>query len=173
MALYGESRDISMFRHVNRELMWNIISQECVYYKYMLGETKVNMYGEATDGRYFQNPVILFALIERSAQTNPISMNDVGFEWPIVFKFLRDDLVDADVVPEVGDIIMYNNGYWEVDNTNANEYFVGKDPQYPYYDDNGENPLNPGLENFGWNTAIICDAHYVPSDRVNIELSRL
>ncbi len=43
MALYGEARDISFFRNINRELMGNIISQQCVYYKYELGETKVNI----------------------------------------------------------------------------------------------------------------------------------
>ena len=46
MALYGEARDISLFRHFNRELMGNIISQQCVYYKYDIEETKVNIYGE-------------------------------------------------------------------------------------------------------------------------------
>lgn len=173
MALYGEARDISLFRHINRELMGNIISQECVYYKYMLTETKVNMYGEAAEGRYFQGPVLINALLQRDNQTSPIQDENVGFSWNITFKFLRDDLVDANLVPEVGDVIMYNNGYWEIDNTDANQYFVGKDPQYPYYDDNGNNPLNPGLENFGWNTSIICSAHYVPSDRLNLELSRL
>jgi hypothetical protein len=30
---------------------------------------------------------------------------------------------------------MYNEGYYEVDNTNANQYFVGKNPDYPYLDD--------------------------------------
>ena len=33
MALYGGQRDISLFRHVNRELIGDIISQEVVYYK--------------------------------------------------------------------------------------------------------------------------------------------
>jgi hypothetical protein len=173
MALYGEARDISMFRYINRELMGNIISQECVYYKYKLAETKVNLYGEATEGRYFLPPVILNSLIDRNDQTSPIQDENVGFAWNITFKFLRDDLVDANVVPEVGDIIMYQDGYWEVDNTNANKFFTGKDPQYPYYDDTNNNPLNPGLENFGWNVAVECVAHYVPGDRVNIQIARL
>jgi len=173
MALYGEARDISMFRHINRELMGNIISEECVYYKYRLLETKVNMYGEATDGRTFEDPVILSALIERGEQSNPIQDGNVGFTWLITFKFLRDDLVDANLVPQVGDIIMFQNGYWEVDNTNINQLFVGKDPDYPYYDSEGNNPLNPGLEYFGYNASVICETHYVPSDRVNIEISRL
>ena len=46
MALYGEARDISLFRHINRELMGNIISQQCIYYKYDIEDTKVNIYGK-------------------------------------------------------------------------------------------------------------------------------
>ena len=42
-----------------------------------------------------------------------------------------------------------------------------------YYDSNGNNPLNPGLEEFGWSVEVKCECHYVPSDRVNIILSRM
>jgi hypothetical protein len=66
MALYGEARDISMFRYINRELMHNIISQECVLYKFNLDETKVNVYGEASSNKYYNRPVILYCLIEAS-----------------------------------------------------------------------------------------------------------
>jgi hypothetical protein len=173
MALFGGSRDISLFRTLNRELMGNIISQEVVFYKCDITETKVNMYGEASGGRVFNPPVLLNALIERNDQTSPIQDDEVGFSWPITFKFLRDDLVDANVVPDVGDFIMYQEGYWEIDNTNSNQYFVGKHPDYPYYDDNGNNPLNPGLEEFGYSVSIICAAHYVPADRLNIIRQRL
>ena len=58
MALYGGARDISLFQKVNRELMGNIITQQCVYYKLRLNETKVNMYGEAAGARYYKEPVI-------------------------------------------------------------------------------------------------------------------
>jgi nitrate/nitrite-specific signal transduction histidine kinase len=40
MALFGQARDISMFRYINRELMQNIISQQVVFYKYKVAETK-------------------------------------------------------------------------------------------------------------------------------------
>jgi hypothetical protein len=194
MALYGGSRDISMFRRVNRELMGNIISQEIIYYKYKVGETKTNMYGEASEGRTFADPVMLFALIEVEGTTSPTSDLGVDFNWPITVRLLRDDLISklnpdnqgsfgtfqtpfiqygVDIHPEVGDIIGYQNGYWEVDNTNQTQYFVGKDPQYPYYDANGQNPLNPGLEDFGYNVDVELTCHYVPSDRVNIILSRM
>jgi hypothetical protein len=72
---------------------------------------------------------------------------------------------------------MYNNGYYEVDNTNANQFFVGKNPDYPYDDDTGNNPLSAqgefNLENYGYNVSIICQTHYVPGDRVNIIKERL
>ena len=170
MALYGQMRDISMFRFVNRELMQKIISQQVVFYKYKVGETKVNMYGEAAGSRYYYEPVILNALIARSDQEFPQDdLVGVDFQWGVDFRFFRDDLVDAQVVPEVGDIVMYYERYYEVHTTNANQYFVGKNPDYPY----DENPLNPGLDQFGYNVEVRCDCHYVPSDRLNIIKSRM
>ena len=195
MALYGGARDISMFRRVNRELMGSIISEEVIYYKYNITTTKTNMYGESVEGRNFADPVMLFALVDKGPQESPTSDLGVDFTWTMTFRFLRDDLISklneanqgqpfntyqqpniqygADLHPEVGDIIQYQNGYWEVDNTNATQFFVGKDPQYPYYDADGNNPLNTGLENFGYNVEIRCDCHYVPSDRLNIIKSRM
>lgn len=170
MALYGGSRDISLFRGINKELLGNIISQQCVYYKLKLNETKVNMYGEAAGARYYYEPVILNALIERQDQDFIASdALSVDFQWGVDFKFFRDDLVTADLVPEVGDIIMYYEGYYEVDVTNANQFFIGKNPQYPYK----QNPLNPGLEGFGSSISIICKTHYTPADKVQITKERI
>ena len=170
MALYGGARDISLFNKVNKELLGNIITQQCVYYKLRLNETKVNMYGEAAGARYYKEPVIFNVLIERGDQEYPDDdILGVNFNRSLDFKFFRDDLVDADVVPEVGDIIMYYEGYYEVDSTIGNQYFVGKDPRYPY----NTNPLNPGLENFGANLSIICKTHYTPADKVQITKERI
>jgi hypothetical protein len=164
MAIFGSSRDVSMIRKVNRELMGNVISQECVFYKVNESQTLVNMYGEQQGGRYFSPPVIFNCLIEVGDQTAPTGDGLVGFDWPMTFRFLRDDLVDANLVPAIGDFIMYQNAYWEVDNENMTHFFVGKDPDYPY----NTNPLNPGLEFFGYNVDVICQCHYVPQDRINI-----
>ena len=170
MALYGGLRDTSLFKKVNKELLGNIITQQCVYYKLRLNETKVNMYGEAAGARYYKEPVIFNALIERGDQEYPDDdILGVNFNRSLDFKFFREDLVDADVVPEVGDIIMYYEGYYEVDSTVGNQYFVGKDPRYPY----NTNPLNPGLENFGANLSIICKTHYTPADKVQITKERI
>lgn len=169
MALYGTQRDVSLFRHLNRELLWDIITQQCVYYQFKTEDTKVNIYGEAAGAKYYGEPVILNMLVDRGDNTSPTGDFGVDYDRPMTFKFFRDDLVDAKLVPDVGDIIMWYEGYWEVENTNANQLFVGKDPDYPY----NENPLNPGLENYGTNLSIMCVAHYVPADRVQITKERI
>ena len=66
MALFGSARDISLFRHINRELMADIITQQCSFYKYKLEETKVNIYGEAAEEKYYMGPVLLNCLITHS-----------------------------------------------------------------------------------------------------------
>lgn len=169
MALFASSRDASFLRYMNREVMGNVISQQCAIYKYKLAETKINMYGESSGGKFFEQPVLLFALITIGDNTSPTSELGVNFDWPMSFAFLRDDLVDANVHPEVGDVILYQESYWEVDNTNITQFWGGKDPDYPY----NVNPTNPGLEEFGYNVSVTCECHYVPSDRVNIIRTRL
>jgi hypothetical protein len=169
MALFGSARDISLFRHVNRELLWDIITQQCVFYQLKANETKVNMYGEASGARYYAEPVLLNMLVERGDFSSPTDDFGVTTDSPMTFRFIRDDLVDASVLPEVGDIVMWYESYWEIDNVNNNQLFVGKDPDYPY----NTNPLNPGLDYFGYNVSTICTAHYVPADKVQITRERL
>jgi len=169
MALYGTQRDVSLFRHLNRELLWDIITQQCVYYQFKTEDTKTNIYGEAAGAKYYGEPVILNMLVDRGDNTSPTGDFGVDYDRPMTFKFFRDDLVDANLVPDVGDIIMWYEGYWEVENTNANQLFVGKDPDYPY----NTNPLNPGLENYGTNLSIMCVCHYIPADKVQITKERI
>ena len=147
MALFGSQRDISLFRHINRELLWDVVTQQCAVYKVKLDQTKVNIYGEASGERFYFDPVLINALIQRGDKTQTTGDMGVDATREMEFRFLRDDLVASQLVPEVGDIILYQESYFEVDNVNDNQLFVGKDPDYPY----NQNPLNPGLEEFGAN----------------------
>ena len=169
MALFGGARDISMFRKVNRELLGDIITQQVAIYKYVLDKTKVNMYGESSGGKFFTGPILLNALIEVGDNTSPTNEFGVDFNWSIKVAFLVDDLTDANIIPEVGDVLLYQESYFEIDNTVHTQYFAGKDPDYPY----SQNPLNPGLDQFGYNVSLICETYYVPADRINITKQRL
>jgi len=185
MALFGGERDISLFRHINRELMGDIISQQAAFYKFRLEETKTNIYGEASGTKYYMGPVLLNCLVVRPEQEFPESDLGIDFNWGLEFRFLRDDLLDkakdfnaewqfsnvygANLVPEVGDVILYQNSYYEVETTNASQYFVGKNPDYP----NVPNPLEDDLDKFGYNVSIICKTHYMPADKLGITQERL
>tara|TARA_B100001093_G_C26512031_1_gene877894 strand:- start:299 stop:808 length:510 start_codon:yes stop_codon:yes gene_type:complete len=169
MALFGTQRDVSLIRNINRELMGDIITQQCAVYKLNLGKTRVNIYGESSGAKYYQDPVLLNVLLERGDQTYNSSDMGVDYSREVEFRFFRDDLVDASLVIEPGDILLYYESYFEVDTIKDNQLFVGKDPRYPY----NSNPLNPGLEEFGSNLSIICSTHYTPADRVQITRERL
>tara|TARA_R100000479_G_scaffold148962_1_gene84509 strand:- start:314 stop:823 length:510 start_codon:yes stop_codon:yes gene_type:complete len=169
MALFGTQRDVSLIRNINRELLGDIITQQCAVYKLNLEETRVNIYGESSGAKYYQDPVLLNVLLERGDQTYNSSDMGVDYSREVEFRFFRDDLVDASLVIEPGDILLYYESYFEVDSIKDNQLFVGKDPRYPY----NSNPLNPGLENFGTNLSIICKTHYTPADRVQITRERL
>jgi hypothetical protein len=169
MALFGGARDISMFRKVNRELLGDVITQQCALYRHILDRTKVNMYGEASGGKFFNPPILLNALITVADNTSPTNEFGVDFDWSIKVAFLRDDLIDENIHPEIGDVILYQESYFEIDNTNTRQYFAGKDPDYPY----SQNPLNPNLEDFGYNVSVVCETHYIPADSINIIKQRL
>ena len=68
MAIFGSSRDISAFRHINRELLGDIITQQVSFYKFKLGETIVNIYGEASGEKYYDGPLLVNCLINRVDQ---------------------------------------------------------------------------------------------------------
>ena len=195
MALFGQARDISMFRYVNRELMGNIISQQAAFYKLRLSQTNFNMYGEAAEAKFYDGPILLYTLIDLPDQEWSTDDLGVNFNWKPTFRFLRDDLLDklkdfnedtiygANLVPQPGDIILYETAYYEVTATNAAQYFVGKDPDYPNSPQPSNpagatyplpSPLwNPGLDEFGYNVSIICQTTYVPADKVGITIERM
>ena len=70
MALFGGARDISLFRHINRELINELIDTRCDVYKHSIFDTKENLYGEALR-KVFLPGVRIAGLIEKNgAQTN-------------------------------------------------------------------------------------------------------
>lgn len=163
MALFGTARDARMQTGVARELINNVVSQQIGYYKVVLTETPANVYGEAITKQYI-GPVLLNCLITRGDFSIVIDNFGPDSRRTVDFSFLRADLVVANVVPAVGDIVMYNELYYEVDNTNENQLFLGKDPSYSY---------SAGLENFGNSVSIILNTHLTSPERLGIAQHRL
>ena len=167
--MFTRDRDWSLMRHINRELMGNIVTQQCAIYQYQLEQTKVNLYGEAAEEKYFDGPYLFNVFINRANQEFLENLEGIQYNQPIEFYFLRDDLVEKDVVPRVGDVILYEESYFGVQSTIENQYWGGKNPEYPNNDSDGEpNPLNPGLEKYGNNVSILVSTYYIPADKLSL-----
>lgn len=164
MALFGTVRDAIMQLGVASEFVSNVVTQQIGYYKVILNQTPPNVYGEALVKDYI-GPILINCLIVRGDYTT-ITDNNFGPDSrrDVDFRFLKQDLEYASIVPETGDIVMYNELYYEVDNVNENQYFLGKDPQYAY---------SQGLNNFGASFSIILNTHYTSPERLGITRQRL
>ena len=167
--MFARSRDVSLVNKLNRELLGNVITQQASFYKYKLEETKVNLYGESAGEKFYDGPFIFNCLIDRDPQQYGETEEGIFFNQRINFYFFRQDLKDAQVEAEIGDIILYQEGYYGVHSTVNNQYWSGKNPTYPNDNSNGTpNPLNPNLQLFGTNLSIICTTYYIPADKVAI-----
>jgi hypothetical protein len=163
MALFGSVRDAAMQIGVAQEFVGNVVTQQIGYYKVILPATQPNVYGEALVKDYI-GPVLINCLIVRGDFNTVIDDFGPDSRRDVDFRFLKVDLEAANVVPETGDIVMYNELYYEVDNVNENQYFLGKDPQYAY---------SAGLQNFGASFSIILNTHFTTPERLGITQQRL
>jgi len=162
MALFGGSRDISLFRHINKELINNIIQQSVGYYKINLDKTSSNLYGESLTKTY-NNPILVNCLIERNAQAWTETEFGADVTREITVRFLRDILVDIQLVPEVGDVMLWQENYYELSGIVENQFVVGKDPLYAYDD----------TADFGSSISIIVTAQYIRPEKLGLKQERL
>jgi hypothetical protein len=162
MALYGGSRDVSLFRSISKELINNIIEQQVGYYKIVLQSTTSNIYGEALEKTY-NDPVLVNCLIERTPPTWRETDFGTDVTQDITVRFLRDILVDIQLVPEVGDIVMWQDDYYEINSVVENQLVVGKDPAYTYTNN----------ADFGSSISIIVTATFIRPEKLGLTKERL
>jgi hypothetical protein len=151
--IFGSQRDFALLVNINRELLSSVVEQEILYYKVSLEQTQANIYGEALNKTYW-SAVKLNCLIDRGAQQT--TSDDFGF--------LRKDLADTNTFPEVGDIIEWQEDFYEVDNTTENQLLLGKDEHYA---------LTSYGPNYGGSLSIICITHLTRADKVGIIQQRI
>lgn len=159
MALFGGMRDAKFLASINREMINAIIDTEIEFYKLIVQTTESNIYGES-DAKTYYDSILLPCIITKESKTS--NMDDYGHTYTRSMQFgvSRDLLERADFYPEVGDIVFWDNEYYELDNIDANQYFVGKNPE-----------TWPNGDSHGYSVSIICDAHatrQTPQNIVNL-----
>ncbi len=158
MALFGKSRDISLFHTINNELLKDIIQTEVAYYKFALEQTKANVYGEAPGKNYYE-PVKIACLIDRQDQTwsSDNFGSDVG--QTIDFRFLKEELLTINLIPQVGDILLFRNNFYEVDNRVENQLIMGRDKDYA---------ISSETTNHGESFSVLISAHLSRVEKLNL-----
>mgnify|MGYP003676892009 CR=1 FL=1 len=158
MALFGGSRDINLFHTINSELLKDIIQTEVAYYKFALERTTSNVYGESM-GKVYYEPMKIACLINREDQA--WSSDDFGSDvnQSIEFKFLKNELKDINLIPEVGDILLFRNNFYEVNSKTENQLFMGRDPDYA---------LSTETSTHGGSFSIIINTHISRVEKLNL-----
>ena len=147
MPKFLQTRDIEFFKSIARELVDDVVENICVLFKVNLNETKINLYGEALNKTWHPG-VELNVLINKSGQTAAYEGFGADVLQNIEFKFDRWMLEEKLSYPEIGDVIYFDNSYYEIDNTSEVQ-FVG------------------GLsEN---NFSVVCSTFMVRKSQLNIE----
>ena len=151
-------RDTELAKRFNDELVGNakdgkdgIIGQEVILYRVSVYDTSTNMYGEADKGKVYEAGVKLSCIIEagdfdwNNDEFGPDTRQEVSF------YFQRDMLIDVNFRPDIGDIVSWNHGYFEINGTNENQ-LVGGD--------------------YNKNWTISCTAFLTRISNLNIEQTR-
>lgn len=148
MARFVTERDYQFFQHINKEIIIDVVDVPVTLYKIIPDIVSVNIYGESTNKTRYKgiqlHGLVKYPKIDAGSEGFGFDANQQGVE----FRFQRKALQDVDVYPEVGDILGYNNNFYEIDNIQEPQLIAGK-PQF--------------------NQSIICVAHLTRRSSLNIE----
>lgn len=147
MPKFISPRDVTFFKGIAREIVDDVIQNIVVLFKVNLNETKTNLYGESLNKTW--NPGIeLYALINKEEQLSTYEGFGPNRMQNVEFRFDRWMCEEKNTYPEIGDVIFFNNGYFEIDNTSEIQFTGGQ-------------PYN--------NFSIVCSTIMVSKSNLNIE----
>ena len=147
MPKFISERDVAFFKGIAREIVDVVVENTIVLFKVNLNETKINIYGEAMNKTWYPG-VQLYALNNKEPETATYEGFGPDANQNIEFRLDRFMCEEKGVYPEIGDVIFFDQSYYEIDNTNEIQ-FVGGLP------DN--------------NFSIVCSTFMVNKSSLNIE----
>ena len=148
MPKFVSSKDFAFFQHVNKEISADIVDTSVILYKLNLDYINTNIYGESTE-KISYTGVEIPAFIDYSPN-EAINEADFGIDQTqqAEFRFVRSILEERHIYPEIGDIVGYNDAFYEIDNIQEVQLIAGRP---------------------GYNESIICQTHLTRRSNIQIE----
>jgi len=119
-------KEFDLINQMNEELIDEIIGQSVDIYKLNIERTEDNLYGEST-AKYYDIGFRVNCLINYNEPE--IVQEDFGadLDSSIELFFQRENLASGSLnfYPEIGDIVDWNDYYWEINGTTEPKLFGG------------------------------------------------
>lgn len=122
---FFESRDFELFQSLNKELINRFVETPVVIYRQDVRQSETNIYGESVGGKSFMIGLLVNCLIQRDDQTTEYEGFGSDARQNLQFRFLRRTLEEVNFKPAIGDVIKFNNNYYEVGGLVENELVAG------------------------------------------------
>jgi hypothetical protein len=146
---YFSQRDLNFINSLNGELMGNIIENIVQIFKISPSQTVTNIYGEtsSSSGKWYFPAIQISALIERSDMEAEYDDFGPSRSQNYIFKMREKMLKQLEFYPEIGDVISFNDRFYEIDNV-VQEQLLGGQTEKSH--------------------SIICNTHYTKYTSLNI-----
>jgi hypothetical protein len=151
MPKFFNAKDLDFIKTISEEVVDYVVEQAVTLFKVSVGETKTNLYGESL-GKVWRAPSTVMAIVDRE----PMNVVYEGFgpdkQQAVEFRFNRQrcretsfavpkvrdingTLVPTEAIqnlsvgyPEIGDVILFDGIYYELDNVRESA-LIGGQPQ--------------------------------------------
>lgn len=163
MALFGSINDFNFIKKLNKEVLEDVMEQQVGYYKISLPDSQPNIYGE-TVNKIYKDVVLLYCVMRHNEFDTTVDSKTANINRNLEVSFLREHLIEANLYPERGDMIVYNDDYYELVSKNENQYFGGKLPDYNYG--------GTYLDNFGGSLSVNCKFNYISQDNKTYSINQ-
>ena len=124
-------KEIDLIDSMNEELIDEIIGQSVDIYKVSIDNTDENIYGESTT-KYYEVGFRVNCLISFESE---ITQDEFGadVDASMEMSFQRNNLSSGSLnfYPETGDIVDWNDFYWEIDGVKSPQLIAGN-PDYKH-----------------------------------------
>lgn len=119
-------KDFRFIQSINNEIINWVIETSVTFYKVIIEESDVDdIYGESINKKYYSG-VKINCLINRNDQESTMTNFGPNIKQPLELAINKELIMKHNIIPEIGDVVEWNNTFWEINNVKENQYLGGR-----------------------------------------------